>query len=277
MKKKLSRSNKVIAFLLRNNDKIQILLFCFVLLILVINAVGNFEIKVDLMVALLICIAFQNMMLNNLIGNREAVPINDFYYYPSASLRDLLQTAKHDVYIIAVTCLNMNDFDEILKALTANGVKVNFLLLKSPGIKTMSEFSYSTPEQHDNAIKDNTAPGSAINRLLVSPHLKDARQENLIEVRLLDSICATSFVAVDLGLSGHGQIQCTYYQYHRNSHECPCILFDEKLERYNELQDRKAISANVELDSNTENWFEYYKSVVLDMWENGTPWTDWKK
>ncbi len=277
MKKKMSGSNKVIAFLLRNNDKIQILLFCFVLLISVIGVIGNFETKINLMVALLICIAFQNIILNNLIANRKDVPINDFYYYPKSSLINLLSSAKQDIYIVAITCMNMRNFDVTLSELARRGVKINFLLLNPKGIKTLNEFSYSTAAEFENRLVDNTATGSAINQLLAMPNLNEAKEKNLIEVRLFDSICTTSFVAVDLGLSGHGQIQCTYYQYHRNSHECPCILFDEKLERYNELQDRKAISANVELDSNTENWFEYYKSVVLDMWENGTPWTDWKK
>ena len=270
------QEKKVIEFLIRNNGRIQIVMLCVLLVASVLSVIGLREYQLSIMLAMLIYIAFEVILHNVLMGNQIINAENDFYFYPSDSLGDMLESAQKEVHIVAVTGLNMGNLDILLSKLTCRSVKVNFLLCTTTAIEQMCDFSYSSPAQRKTVNTDNTQPQSTINRLLASVCAKPETNQNNITVKLLDSFMSTSFVAVDLN-SGNGKIQCNFYQFNKDSHECPCIKFDEILEARKHASHVKIRSARVQLSDETINWYEYYKDIILDMWNSGEKWDGWKK
>ncbi len=264
----------IVSFFVRHNSRIQIVLICLIIIMSVVMGLGIFDLQ-GIMLPLLVLIAFEVVLNNIVIDNQIIDAENNFYFYPDDSLMKMLKLAKHDVYIIAVTCINMNDFSSVISELTERGVQVNFLLCEAEAIESMCKFSYSNKKKLESGVKNNMDKQSTINRILAAIEANQRGNMEKIRVRILDSFMATSFVAVDLE-EGLGKIQCTYYQYHMDSHECPCMKFDEKIESSKESVGGKVKSAGVYLDAETRNWYKYYKNIILDMWKDGNEWNTWK-
>lgn len=262
--------DKIISMIIYNNNKIQLLFLILILICSSLSMIVNEKLHIGLILSMLLLISFETIINNLLIENKNDRYENNFYFYNNHDLVKFLKQAKTEVYIVTVTGLNLNPMDIVMKELTDRGVKLNFLLCNKSGIANMNKFSYSNDEQRCNAIKDNKDKQSAINRILTSDNIIKARNKGLVEVRLIDSFLSTTFVAVDLH-ERYGVIQCSFYQYNKNSHECPCIKFSGKTEEQKEKRKygKSEIEGGILPDAETVNLYEYYKDIIIDMWENG--------
>lgn len=262
------KSDKLFLTIMKYGTEIQIVLVLFAIILL--NVLGFFaDIKSMTWTNTLICLVAIDVAVIGFVVVHDKLIIdveNDFFFYTEGDILPYMENAKANIYIVAVTGVNMGKFGPTIRTCTDNNIKVNILLCTASKTVQMSKYSL-TKEQIDASILDNTDKCSRINALLAQNGLENAKRKKLIEVKLIDSILTTSFIGIDLE-HPTGKIQCEFYQYMKDSPECPVIMFDRQMEEEREHSGRPLMSLGEELNVNTKqrNWYKYYEEIILKMW-----------
>lgn len=280
MKKKIGndRLDKFFLAITKYGTILQIILSISAIIISVLLGMLYEEMLLTWSITLLCLIALDLSMIGFVIIHDKIIidNENDFYFFTDNDIRPFMKKAKKNIYIVAVTGVNLHSFGKTLEACIDKGVHINFLLCTAPKIDEMCEFSLN-PAQTNAAIRDNNSPNARIRALLANKPLMEAYESGLIKVKLIDSFLSTSFIGIDLK-EENGKIQCMFYQYKTDSPYCPVIMFDKQMEFGRINQNKGLKSLGVELRSNigsedsnniipAKNWYEYYENIILNMWE----------
>ncbi len=166
-----------------------------------------------------------------------------------------LKQAKTDFYISGIINNSViNTFinnKEIIKECIKNEVKIHILFYVSDDEQNFNWYlrmlyGEDDPEGRISIDKDTYRSGlNTINKYQV---FKSLINNDLLEIRRLDTPATTAFIAKDINDNQNGKLQCQFYQYYLDSPESPvCQL------------------------TSSDEMFHTMKKVFLNMWENASP------
>lgn len=185
----------------------------------------------------------------------NSLPTNSCLTHRSVTaITDFLNQAKTDFYISGIINNSViNTFinnKEIIKECIKNEVKIHILFYVSDDEQNFNWYlrmlyGEDDPEGKISIDKDTYRSGlNTINKYQV---FKSLMNNNLLEIRRLDTPATIAFIATDIYDNQNAKIQCQFYQYHKDSPESPvCQLIP------------------------SDEMFPTMRDVILDMWDSAS-------
>lgn len=172
---------------------------------------------------------------------------------PPDLLRNYFETARHDIFISGIINNSVVNFfmsnEDLLRDCLNRNIKIRLLFYVSDNEQCLNwylKMMYGFKDHEGKIKNDKRLYGTQLNIMKDYQMFKMLSENNLLEIRRLNSPVPTAFVAKDIQIpNANSQVQCLFYQFMINSPDCPAYIIDDG-----------------------EEMFETIKETISDMWDN---------
>ncbi|MBQ8208259.1 MAG: hypothetical protein IJZ89_05945 [Clostridia bacterium] len=154
-------------------------------------------------------------------------------YYPNFNLSELLDSAKHNIYIVGITNNGVLSPVEKFIDILEKGIDINILIESDNDLlKYMCDFYYGSKEGSKKLNHNMTQISGVISSFSALPKYNEYLNKGQINIRKLSTIISTSYIAIDItrnyeDIYEEGKIQAAFYQYKSDTRKAPCASFDK--------------------------------------------------
>lgn len=186
--------------------------------------------------------------INKEIKNLLEIKGGSLFEYSCFDIEEFIMLAKEEVIITGISCFDIQKYKHTIDDQLKNGVTFKFLMVDNEYFKTMIKFYYYSREKNQSSSTYEMFNGElerALCNLQKIRNFNKYYENNQIQVRLIDSIITTGFVARDIKDHGNGEIKAMFYQFDSESYTLPNVLYTKN-----------------------SGWYRYFKEIIENQWDN---------